>query len=105
MDMKEIAKRNWLSLGAAAFSVAVTIGGAIISEKMQSTLMNERIAILQRDQAKHELEKSEQIRNALQRADNHEKRIIRLEANFEVIQATLTEMREDLKTLVRAGRH
>ncbi len=104
MEVKEIAKRNWLSLGAAAFSLAVTIGGAIVSEKVQTTLMNERIAILQRDQARHELEKSEQIRLALQRADDHEKRIVRLEASFGLVQETLSEMKEDIKILVRGNR-
>ncbi len=99
-----MAQRNWMSFAAAAFSVFVTVGGAFISEKVQTTLMNERIAILQRDQAKHELEKSEQIRLALQRADDHEKRIVRLEASFGLVQETLSEMKEDIKILVRGNR-
>lgn len=81
-------------------SVAITVGGLFINSKVQSALMEERIATLQRDQARHELEKSEQIRAATQRADDHEKRIVKLEANFGIIQETLADLKTDIKTLL-----
>lgn len=95
--------QKWASFGSFALYAISLIGGMYIALKVTEVRMDERIASLQRDQAKHELEKGEQIRRNMQRADDHEQRIVRLEANFSTIQDTLTEMRSDIKILIRGS--
>lgn len=73
-----------------------------MASKIQDALLEERIATMQRDMAKHEMEKGEQIRFQAIRADEHEKRIVRLEANIDLIQKMLSEMKEDIKILLRS---
>lgn len=90
-------------MASVALSVAITAGGAWVSAKVQSALMEERIAIMQRDMARHEMEKGEQIRLNATRAEEHERRIVRLEANFGLVQETLSEMKEDIKIILRNG--
>lgn len=81
----------------------ITIGGWLMASKIQDALLEERIATMQRDMAKHEMEKSEQIRFNAIRADEHEKRIVRLEASFGLVQETLSEMKEDIKIILRGN--
>lgn len=92
---------KWMPLASFVLSVAAIIVGSYISIRMQAAITEVSIANLQRDQARHELEKSEQIRLAMQRADDHEKRIVKLEANFGLIQETLSDMKGDIKILLR----
>lgn len=95
--------QKWASLASFALYTLSLIGGMYIALKVSEVRMDERIASLQRDQAKHELEKGEQIRRNMQRADDHEQRLIRLEANFSTIQETLSEMKSDIKILIRGN--
>lgn len=96
---------KWMPVASFLLSLVVAIGGAYVSIKMQAAITEVSIANLQRDQARHELEKSEQIRAAMQRADDHEKRIVKLEANFGLIQDLLSEMKGDIKILMRGATH
>lgn len=104
MELKGQSLKLLLPVGSVLTSLLITIGGAYLSSKVQSALMEERIATLQRDMARHEMDKSEQIAHNRARADDHEQRIIRLEANFSTIQETLSEMKSDIKILIR-GQH
>ena len=80
------------------------MAGGLVNNRIQTALIQEKIAILQRDAARHEMEKGEQIRSNTTKAEEHEKRIIRLEANFGVIQETLADMKSDLKILLRGAK-
>lgn len=97
---KETLAKGWIPLLSLLLSLGVTVGGGLVNNKIQTALMEEKIAILQRDAARHEMEKSEQIRSNTTKAEEHEKRIIRLEANFGVIQETLADMKSDIKILL-----
>lgn len=101
---KDRIDRLWPSLVSIGLSLAITAGGWLMASKIQDALLEERIATMQRDMARHELEKGKEIQRQAQRSDDHEQRIIRLEANFSTIQETLSEMKEDLKIIIR-GRH
>lgn len=94
-------EKIWLPLGSILLSLGITVGGAYIHGKLQAALMEERVSTIQRDMARHELEKSEQITRNRQRGEDHEQRIVRLETNFGAIQSTLQEVRGDIKTLLR----
>lgn len=94
-------EKVWLPLGSILLSLGVTIGGAYISSSIQKARMEEKIATLQRDQARHELEKGQEITRLAANADDHGQRIIRLETNLDAIQSTLKEVRADIKTLLR----
>ncbi|MDE7240277.1 hypothetical protein [Desulfovibrio sp.] len=101
---KETLAKGWIPLLSLLLSLGVTVGGGLVNNKIQTALMEEKIAILQRDAARHEMEKGEQIRSNTTKAEEHEKRIIRLEANFGVIQETLADMKSDLKILLRGAK-
>lgn len=90
-----------LPIASFALSILITVGGWLVASKVQNALLGERLANLQRDAAKHETEKSEQIRVNALRTEEHEKRIVRLEANFSLIQETLSDMKNDIKILLR----
>lgn len=92
---------KFFPLASLVLSVIITAGGAYMSSRVQSALMEERLATMQRDMARHEMEKSEQIAHNRSRADDHEQRIIRLEANFSTIQETLGEVKSDVKSLIK----
>lgn len=81
--------------------MAITVVGNYYSDKLRAAIMEERIATLQKNMAQHEMEKSEQIAHNRARADDHEQRIVRLEANFGIIQGLLEEVRGDIKILIR----
>lgn len=93
----------WVSIGSLVVYTLITIGGFYASQIVSEARMDERIANLERDQAKHEKERGEQIQRNIQRADDHEQRLIRLEANFSTIQETLSEMKADIKILIRGN--
>ena len=92
---------KWMPIASLLFSIVAAVVGSYVSIRMQAAITEVSIANLQRDQARHELEKSEQIRQASQRAEDHEKRIVKLEANFGLIQDLLSEMKGDIKSLMR----
>ena len=102
--VKETLAKGWIPLLCVLLSAGITIGGGLVNDKIQTARTEEKIAILQRDAARHEMEKGEQIRSNTAKAEEHEKRIIRLEANFGVIQETLADMKSDLKILLRGAK-
>lgn len=101
---KETLAKVWVPLLSLLLSAGITIAGGLVNNRIQTALTQEKIAILQRDAARHEMEKSEQIRSNTTKAEEHEKRIIRLEANFGVIQETLADMKSDIKILLRGAK-
>lgn len=104
MEMKDKLEKYWIPLGTVLLSLAITAVGNYYSDKLRTALMEQNIATMKADMAKHEMEKSEQIAHNRARADDHEQRIIRLEANFSTIQETLSEMKTDLKILIRSNK-
>ena len=101
---KETLAKAWIPLLSVLLSAGITVAGGLVNNRIQTALIQEKIAILQRDAARHEMEKGEQIRSNTTKAEEHEKRIIRLEANFGVIQETLADMKSDLKILLRGAK-
>lgn len=104
MEMKDRIEKYWIPLGTVLLSMAITVVGNYYSDKLRAALMEQSIATMKADMARHEMEKSEQIAHNRARADDHEQRIVRLEANFSTIQETLSEMKSDLKILIRGSR-
>ena len=102
--VKETLAKGWVPLLSVLLSAGITVAGGMVHDRIQSALLEEKIAILQRDAARHEMEKGEKIRSNTAKAEEHEKRIIRLEANFGVIQETLADMKSDLKILLRGAK-
>lgn len=76
--------------GVAAFS-----NFALMTERMDA-----RIATLEKDSARHELAKEKGFSRLTTRAEDHEQRIVRLEANLGAMQSTLNEVRADVKALL-----
>lgn len=104
MEMKDRIEKYWIPLGTVLLSMAITVVGNYYSDKLRAALMEQSIATMKADMARHEMEKSEQIAHNRARADDHEQRIVRLEANFSTIQETLSEMKSDLKILIRGSK-
>lgn len=100
---KEKLEKYILPLSSILLSLSITVGGAYYSGKLQAALMEERIATLQRDQARHEVERGKEIAKNTTRGDDHEQRIVRLEVSLDVMQATLLEIKSDVKTLLAKG--
>ena len=101
MEVKDKLEKYWMPLGTVLLSTAITVVGNYYNDRLRTALMEERLATMQTRLAEHELEKSKQIQRTAERADDHEQRIVRLEANFGMIQSTLEEMRGDIKLLIR----
>lgn len=101
MEVKDKLEKYWIPLGTVLLSLAITAVGNYYSDKLRAALMEQSIATMKADMARHEMEKSEQIAHNRARADDHEQRIIRLEANFGIIQGLLEEVRGDIKILIR----
>lgn len=106
MDQKarETLAKVWVPMLSVLLSAGITVAGGLVNNSVQTALIQEKIAILQRDAARHEMEKGEKIRSNTTKAEEHEKRIIRLEANFGVIQETLADMKSDIKILLRGAK-
>lgn len=92
-----------LSLASIVLSCAITIGGAYVSSSIQKAQMEEKIATLQRDMSRHESERSKEIGRNTARSDDHEQRIVRLEVSLDAMQATLLEIKSDVKTILAKG--
>lgn len=104
MEMNALLKKYGLPAASVLASLVITVAGAVTNGKIQSALMEERIAVLQRDQARHELDKTREISRLSTASEDHGQRIIRLETSLDAIQTTLKEMRADIKTLIRGMR-
>lgn len=97
-----------LKIWSLLFTVLAPLAIAIVSGYLQNQLtmarVEERIAIIKEQSARHELERGQEITRLAANADDHGQRITRLETNLDAIQSTLKEVRADIKTLLRGVR-
>lgn len=99
-----------IKIGLAAFTVLapllITISGAYISNQLAVARMDERIAVIQKDIARHEVDRGQDIQRLMASRDDHAQRIVRLEASLDAIHVILSELKSDMKTLIaRDVRH
>lgn len=87
-----------VSLAVSGITAAGNMG--IMTERM-----NARIAVLEKESARHELTKEKDFSRIRLSTDDHEKRLVRLETNLGAMQNILNEVRADIKELLnnRAG--
>lgn len=81
--------------------VIISIGACFVNNQILQARMEERVASIKEQAARHEASKNQDFSRLVLRGDDHEQRIVRLEANLGAIQEALAEMRKDIKTLLR----
>lgn len=94
----------WSLLFTVLAPLSITLAGGYLQNQLVMARMEERIATIKEQSARHELEKGQEITRLAANADDHGQRIIRLETNLDAIQSTLKEVRTDIKTLLRGVR-
>lgn len=97
-------QKLWGALFTVLAPLSITLAGGYLQNQLVMARMEERIATIKEQAARHELEKGQEITRLAANADDHGQRIIRLETNLDAIQSTLREMRTDIKTLLRGVR-
>lgn len=102
--MEDIKLKIWSLLFTVMAPLAIAIAGGYLQNQLTMARVEERIATLKEQSARHELEKGQEITRLAANADDHGQRIIRLETNLDAIQSTLKEVRADIKTLLRGVR-
>lgn len=94
-----------IKIGIAIFGVVVPLlisfAGGYISNQLTLARMDERIAIIKENNARHELERGQDIQRLLASRDDHAQRIIRLETSLDTIQVLLSEMKADIKAILK----
>lgn len=94
----------WSLLFTVLAPLAIAIVGGYLQNQLVMARMEERIATIKEQTARHELEKGREIARISTTTEDHSQRIIRLETNLDAIQSTLKEVRTDIKTLLRGVR-
>ena len=94
----------WSLLFTVLAPLAIAIVGGYLQNQLVMARMEERIATIKEQAARHELEKGREIARISTTTEDHSQRIIRLETNLDAIQSTLKEVRADIKTLIRGMR-
>lgn len=97
-------QKIWSLLFTVLAPLAIAIAGGYLQNQLVMARMEERIATIKEQTARHELEKGREIARISTTTEDHSQRIIRLETNLDAIQSTLKEMRADIKTLIRGMR-
>ena len=97
-------QKLWGALFTVLAPLSITLAGSYLQNQLVMARIEERIAIIKEQSARHELEKGQEITRLAANADDHGQRIIRLETNLDAIQSTLKEVRADIKTLLRGVR-
>lgn len=97
-------QKIWSLLFTVLAPLAIAIAGGYLQNQLVMARMEERIATIKEQTARHELEKGREIARISTTTEDHSQRIIRLETNLDAIQSTLKEMRADIKTLLRGVR-
>lgn len=85
-------------------SLIISLAGAYFSNQLAMARMDERIASIRENNARHELERGQDIQRLLASRDDHAQRIIRLEASLDAIHVMLSEMKTDLKALLKGDK-
>lgn len=99
--MENIKARAWIAIFTVVTPLIITLAGAYFSNQLAVARMDERIAVIKENNARHELERGQDIQRLLTSKEDHAQRIIRLEASLDAIHVTLSEMKEDIKTLIK----
>lgn len=97
-------QKIWSLLFTVLAPLAIAIAGGYLQNQLVMARMEERIATIKEQTARHELEKGREIARISTTTEDHSQRIIRLETNLDAIQSTLKEVRTDIKTLLRGVR-
>ena len=100
--MENIKVKLWVAIFTVGVPLLISMVSAYFSNLLAVAQMNVRIATIQEKYAKHEMERGQDIQRLLNSRDDHAQRIIRLEASLDGIHMTLSEMKEDIKTLIKA---
>ena len=102
--MEDMKQKLWGALFTVLAPLSITLAGSYLQNQLVMARMEERIATIKEQAARHELEKGREIARISTTTEDHSQRIIRLETNLDAIQSTLKEVRADIKTLLRGGR-
>lgn len=102
--MEEMKSKVWGLIFTMLSPIAITVVGNHIQTQLTMARVEERIATIKEQSARHELEKGQEITRLSANSEDHGQRIIRLETNYDTIQSTLKEMRSDIKILIRGMR-
>lgn len=96
----------WISVFSVVVSLAVSVISYFVQGQILQTKLELKIVNLEKQIARHELDKDKDLSKIIIRSDDHEQRIIRLETSMSVMQEAIPEMRNDMKTiLIRLGSH
>lgn len=102
--MEDMKQKLWGALFTVLAPLSITLAGSYLQNQLVMARMEERIATIKEQAARHELEKGREIVRISTTTEDHSQRIIRLETNLDAIQSTLKEVRADIKTLIRGMR-
>lgn len=92
-----------LAVAAFIFPLAVSAIGVYVQGQIAEAKITMQIAGIRESAARHELEKEREISRLSATSEDHGQRIIRLETTLGSIQASVDEMKTDIKTLLRKG--
>lgn len=99
-------------VGGVLIAVLVGIGSAAVTGAGMMTRLEERIMSLERDVARHEsaiekdMKRIEDVNAvAIQRTEDHERRLARLESTLGNLRDDVAEMKQDIKLLLRSASH
>lgn len=106
-----ILKGNSQNIGAllvrvaipALVSIAICIGSAIGTSIVLTSRIEERVTGIKENLAEHDADRKNEFVRIVDRIDNHEQRLTRLEAHYDTVQETLREISSDVKIILRGG--
>lgn len=84
--------------------LVISVASAYLSNQLAVARMDERIASIKENNARHEMERGHDIQILLASREDHAQRIVRLEASLDAIHVMLSEMKADIKLLIKDGR-
>lgn len=99
--MENIKVRIGIAIFTVVVPLLISVSGAYLSNQLAVARMDERIASIKENNARHEMERGRDIQVLLTSREDHAQRIIRLEASLDAIHVMLSEMKGDLKSLLK----
>lgn len=97
------AHKVYLTAISAVVSVAICVGSALGTSTLLTARMDERVTYIREQSRKHEQEKQHEFERHADTLRDHDQRLARLEALTGSLQETLSEIRSDVKILLRGG--
>lgn len=114
--MSDISTRRNINLiivqivGGMVLSILVGIGSAAVTSTNMITRIEERVIALEKDVKRHEATLEKDLKRlegedtlVKQQAKDHERRISTLESIIVVFRDDLTEIKQDVKIILRGG--